>query len=73
MTYHGEIRQGVVVFDGPAPLADGTRVRVEPDVPRIVGTPGEDLLRFRGLIDPASLREMAAAIQDCGRVDLNEW
>jgi hypothetical protein len=36
-TYIGEIRDGVVVFEGPPPpLATGTRVRVEPI------EPGED-------------------------------
>jgi len=29
MTYHGRIKNGVVVLDGPAP-AEGTAVRVEP-------------------------------------------
>jgi hypothetical protein len=29
-TYRGTVQNGVVVFDGPAPLADGTAVRVEP-------------------------------------------
>jgi hypothetical protein len=30
MSIEGQVRQGVVVFDGPAPLPEGTRVRVEP-------------------------------------------
>jgi hypothetical protein len=29
-TYRGIIKNGVVVFDGPSPLAEGTPVRVEP-------------------------------------------
>jgi hypothetical protein len=29
-TYRGTIRNGVVVFDGPVPLPEGTPVRVEP-------------------------------------------
>ena len=74
MTYLGRIENGVVVFDGSVPLADGTRVRVEPASAALVGgTPGEELLRFRGLIDPQSLREMAEAIQDCGKVDPDGW
>ena len=74
MPYSGQIRNGVVVFEGPAPLAEGTRVRVEPEAPPpIAGTPGEELLRFRGLIDPVSLREMEAAIEDCGKVDSDGW
>ncbi|HPD15233.1 MAG TPA: hypothetical protein PLE19_09795 [Planctomycetota bacterium] len=31
MTYRGHVENGVVVLDEPAPLAEGTRVRVEPD------------------------------------------
>lgn len=30
MTYRGHIQNGVVVFDGGAPLPDGTIVNVEP-------------------------------------------
>lgn len=30
MTLEGRIHDGTVVFDRPAPLAEGTRVRVEP-------------------------------------------
>ncbi|CAA9418935.1 MAG: hypothetical protein AVDCRST_MAG64-2754 [uncultured Phycisphaerae bacterium] len=30
MTYRGQVRNGVVVFDGSAPLADGTLVDVAP-------------------------------------------
>jgi hypothetical protein len=76
MTYHGQIRNGVVVFDGAAPLAEGTRVRIEPEPVKILvaGTPGEELLRFQGLIDSASLSEMSEAIdRDCGKVDADEW
>jgi hypothetical protein len=29
-TYRGTIKNGVVVFDGPPPLPEGTPVRVEP-------------------------------------------
>jgi hypothetical protein len=29
MTYRGHVENGKVVFDEPAPLVDGTRVRVE--------------------------------------------
>lgn len=40
MTYHGRIKDGVVVLDQAGALPDGTEVRVEP-VPRD-GTPGEE-------------------------------
>lgn len=29
MVYHGRVERGVVVFEGPVPLPDGTPVRVE--------------------------------------------
>jgi hypothetical protein len=29
MTYKGHVENGMVVFDEPAPLADGTQVRIE--------------------------------------------
>ena len=73
MTYHGRIRNGVVVFEGPTALVDGTRVRVEIEERPAGGTPGEELLRFRGLIDSESLREMSEAIKDCGKVDADGW
>ena len=31
MRYTGQVRNGAVVFDGQAPLADGIRVTVEPE------------------------------------------
>ena len=78
MTYRGHIRNGVVVFEGPAPFADGTPVRVEPEpqpapAETLRGTKGTELLRFAGSIDPEDLREMSKAIEDCGRVDPNDW
>jgi hypothetical protein len=33
MRYTGQIKNGVVVFDGQAPLPDGVRVTVEPQEP----------------------------------------
>lgn len=78
MTYRGHVRNGVVVFEGPAPLADGTAVNVEPapqptPAQPLRGTKGTELLRFAGLIDPADLRETSKAIEDCGRVDPHDW
>ena len=74
MTYRGQVRNGVVVFEGPAPLADGTPVRIEPEAAvRVRGTAGSELLRFAGLIDPEDLREMSKAIEDCGRIDPDGW
>lgn len=37
------------------------------------GTPGQQLLRFAGSIPPDDLRLMREAIQDCERVDVDEW
>jgi hypothetical protein len=38
-----------------------------------IGVPGTTLLRFAGLIPPEDLAEMAAAIEDCERIDVGEW
>lgn len=36
--------------------------------------PGKHLARFAGMIDPADLKEMAAAIEEsCERIDKSEW
>lgn len=41
---------------------------------QLPGTPGKDLLRFAGILDPESAREMMEAIEEaCERVDLDEW
>lgn len=38
------------------------------------GTPGRDLVRFAGILDDESAREMMEAIEEgCERVDLDEW
>jgi hypothetical protein len=38
------------------------------------GTPGRDLLRFAGIIDPADIEAMSRAIQEgCEKVDLEAW
>ena len=39
-----------------------------------VGTPGKELLRFAGTIEPDDLNLMAAAIQEgCEQVNGDEW
>lgn len=47
MTYHGKVKNGVVVLDGDVVLSDGTVVRVEPveerplmDLARLAAEPG---------------------------------
>ncbi len=37
------------------------------------GVHGENLLSFAGIIPADDLNEMAQAIKECDRVDLNEW
>jgi hypothetical protein len=38
------------------------------------GVPGRDLLRFAGLFDAETTRQMKEAIEEgCERVDLDEW
>jgi hypothetical protein len=47
MTYTGKVKNGVIILDGEACLADGTEVRVEP-----IRTPsctlGERLMKYAG-------------------------
>jgi len=43
-------------------------------VPPPKGVSGRDLLRFAGILDAESAREMEEAIEEgCERVDLDEW
>lgn len=38
------------------------------------GTPGSRLLRFAGVLDDVSAKEMGEAIEEgCERIDLSEW
>ncbi len=38
------------------------------------GTPGKNLLRFAGCIDPADLEAMSRAIEEgCEKIDPNAW
>ena len=37
------------------------------------GTPGDQLLRFAGTMTEEEAKEMMAAIEDCERIDPNEW
>jgi hypothetical protein len=37
------------------------------------GTPSEVLLQFVGVLSPDQLDEMERAIEDCEKIDLNEW
>jgi hypothetical protein len=38
------------------------------------GTPGRDLLKFAGILNPEEAKEMMDAIQEgCERIDPNEW
>jgi len=48
MTYHGHVRNGVVVLEDAAALPEGTQVRVEvaEEIPL-----GEALLQFSGIVD----------------------
>jgi hypothetical protein len=47
MSYQGHMHNGVVVFDGPIDLAEGTPVRVEPVEPPVRKTLAE---RFKNVI-----------------------
>jgi hypothetical protein len=37
------------------------------------GVPGRELLRFSGIISREDAQAMSAAIEDCERVNLDEW
>jgi hypothetical protein len=50
MSYQGHVRDGVVVFDGPVDLAEGTVVRIEPVEPSPRKTLAE---RFKNVIGAA--------------------
>jgi hypothetical protein len=50
MSYEGEIRNGVVVLDEGTPLAEGTRVRVEP-VASVTVPAGAPLLTLAEIVD----------------------
>jgi hypothetical protein len=43
------------------------------DLAKLRGVPGKSLPRFAGAIAPDDLEKMKAAIEDCEKVDLNEW
>ena len=47
MTYRGHVENGVVIFEQPAALPDGTEVNIEPAVPQRNRTLSE---RLRGVI-----------------------
>ena len=57
MTYHGRVRNGVIVLEDDTPLPEGTEVRVEPvadgqAAPEADRSPlADSLLKFAGTID----------------------
>ena len=64
MSLEGHIENGVVVFDQPAPLPEGTRVRVEPvkerkprqnQAPTLLERLGDVVGKAEGLPDDAAL------------------
>lgn len=75
MTYRGRVRNGVVVFEGAAPLDEGTPVRIEPLLPEPArmdrGTP-ESIrccsARWAG--DPAELDELLDEVHRLRDADL---
>lgn len=52
MIYRGHVKQGIVVFDHPTPLADGTAVQVQP----LPGDLGENNRSMRGGRSPDFIR-----------------
>jgi hypothetical protein len=62
MNYRGHIENGMVVFDQPPPLPDGTPVRVEAIAPPAAdfwrSTTLEELAASQGVSAPASVEEL---------------
>jgi hypothetical protein len=67
MVYQGHIENGVVIFNQPVPLPNGTAVRVEP----VLTEPGfwespslDELARRQGVAAPKSIEEMIGGWPD---------
>ena len=74
MTYTGTIRNGVVVLDNGAKLAEGTPVRV--DVSPISNPPKgspASLMRLAGTLNDDEARAILQAAKDCRQVDPALW
>jgi len=75
MTYRGRIQKGVVIFDGPVSLDDGTLVNVEPMLPDaaalVRGSPeAVRHCKARWAGDPAELDELLSEVQRMRDADL---
>ena len=58
--------------DELAGLLEGMRISSAIDKPQ--GVPGKELLRFAGIMDTQSVREIEEAVKaGCEQVDLSEW
>jgi hypothetical protein len=70
MTYRGSMRNGVVVFDAPVPLAEGDAVEVQPlHAPPSRPVPGSpeamrELITIDWAGDPEELRRLQAELQE---------
>jgi hypothetical protein len=74
MVYRGRVRNGVVVFEGPPPVEDGTLVHIEPIVSEPTPRPGsrDALLACRARwVGPAGeLDRLLAEVQAMRDADL---
>jgi len=74
MTYRGKISKGVVVFEEPVPLADGTEVKVEvaPQSQRAfeAGTPEAIAQLPIWDMDDGELERLLAEVQEMRELDL---
>lgn len=74
MAYRGRVSNGVIVFDGPLPLKEGTVVNVEPaSASAPAARPGsrEALLSFRDrwVGPPGELDRLMAEVQEMREAD----
>lgn len=74
MTYSGKVRNGVVVLDNGADLAEGTVVRVDvtPDSIPLKGTRAS-LLRLAGTLSDEEADTIQKTAAECRRIDQTLW
>jgi hypothetical protein len=74
MVYRGQVRNGVVVFEGSPPMKDGTVVRIEPVEPEHAPRRGSrealQQCNARWVGPPGELERLLAEVQEMRDADL---